>query len=66
MEFGYWAMKGRCHYIRWLVAYLAEDWLEYNPASFEEWEKVKDRLISLSPLVTLPYCLEDGVLVSES
>lgn len=66
MEFGYWPIKLRCHYIRWLIAYLGEDYTEINPMNFEEWQEMKKTYYKLNPFINLPFCKEGDFIVSES
>lgn len=66
MEFGYWPVKGRAEYIRWLVAYLNLDVAEWNPSSREEWQEKKLSYSHKNPFINLPYFKDNEFVVSES
>lgn len=64
LEFGYWGVKFKAHYIRYLIRYLKLDVKEYNPKSEIEWRRKKDKLYKLNPLVAFPYFKEGDLVVS--
>ena len=66
MEFGYWKIKGRCHHIRYLIAYLKAKYIEFNPRSAEEWKQSKKKLKKYNPFINLPYCTDGNFVVSEA
>lgn len=64
LEFGYWKVKFKAHYIRYLIRYLGIEVKEYNPKTEIEWRRKKDELYKLNPLVSIPYFKDGDLLVS--
>ena len=65
MELGYWGIKGVAEPIRWLLAYLGQEYTEYNPTCFEEWFTKRKHNLGLD-FPNLPYLIDGNVRISES
>ena len=64
MELGYWGMKGMAETIRYLLAYLGQEYKEYNPQSRESWQEEKKNFPSDFP--NLPYIKDGDFILTES
>ena len=65
MEYGSWPIKGESHYIRWLLAYLGEEYEEWNPKNLKEWETQKGYLSKYNPVIELPYIIIGDQVITE-
>ena len=68
LEFCYWPVKFRAEYLRWMLAYLKQDFNDIHPVSHDEWGAMKSKFSSKNPLINLPYLYDPSTdkLVSES
>lgn len=64
LEFGYWKVKFKAHYIRYLIRYLKLEVKEYSPNTELEWRRKKDKLYKLNPLIAIPYFRDGDLVVS--
>jgi glutathione S-transferase len=65
IEFGYWKIKLKAHYIRYLMNYVGLEYTEWNPRDVTSWRRRKDKLFKLNPLVTIPFYKEGDLVVSK-
>jgi len=67
LTFGYWGVKGRAEYIRWMMKHMQIYYTEQNPRSMQEWAQTRSSMSTTNPLVNLPYISDssDGRVVSE-
>ena len=65
IEFGYWPIKIKAHYLRWLIRYLNLPLTEWNPKDVMDWRRKKDKLYRINPLVSIPYYREGDLIVSK-
>lgn len=68
IEFCYWPIKFRCEYIRWMLAYLGQDFRETSPKDANDWGIMKTKLTPSNPLINLPFLRDNNSqkVISES
>lgn len=67
ITFGYWGVKGRAEYIRWMMKHMNIQYNEVNPTSMQDWAQTRSTMSTTNPLVNLPFIKDesDGRVVSE-
>jgi glutathione S-transferase len=66
IQLGYWKIRLKCHYLRYLLNYVQLTYEEWNPVDVTDWRRKKDQLFRLNPLVTIPFYKEGGLVVSKT
>lgn len=65
IELGYWRIRLKAHYLRYLLHYVNLQYIEWNPIDAADWRRKKDVLYKLNPMVTIPFFKEGDLVVSK-
>ena len=65
IELGYFKIRLKAHHLRYLLHYLKLEHEEWQPRDWIDWNRRKDQLYKLNPLVTIPYFREGDLVVSK-
>lgn len=66
-ELGYWGIRGRAQWIRYLLAYTSTEYTEWNPADFGAWGAKKQELRDQGLYFpNLPFIRDEDALVAET